>query len=58
MRHGDYSTWPRRTGIFGQTARECTYRLQRCNEESTAPGWLRGPEMATAIGEFVERMLD
>ena len=28
------------------------------NEESTGPGLFRGPEMATAIGEFVEGMLD
>jgi hypothetical protein len=28
------------------------------NEESITPGLLRGPEMATAIGEFVEGMLD
>ena len=28
------------------------------NEESTSHGLLRGPEMATAIGEFVEGMLD
>ena len=27
------------------------------NEESTTPGLLRGPEMATAIGQFVEGML-
>ena len=28
------------------------------NEGSTSHGLLRGPEMATAIGEFVEGMLD
>ena len=28
------------------------------NEEPITPGLLRGPEMATAIGEFVEGMLD
>ena len=27
------------------------------NEKSTTPGLLRGPEMATAIGQFVEGML-
>ena len=28
------------------------------NEESTDPSLARDPEMATAIGEFVERMMD
>ena len=27
------------------------------NEKSTTPGLLRGPEMATALGQFVEGML-